>query len=120
MKNNLIYNKAFEFSVKIVNLHKYLRDNRKEYTMSKQLLKSGTSIGANISESLKAQSSNDFLSKMYIAFKEAGETEYWLKLLYETKYIPKGEAVVLLNDIEEILRIISKIIKTKKENLEKI
>lgn len=85
-KNNLIVKKSKLFALRIINLYKYMQDENREFIMSKQILKSGTSIGANITESIYAQSTADFISKLSIALKEAGETEYWLELLYENKY----------------------------------
>lgn len=87
MKENIILDKTMDFSVRIVNLYKYLCDVKKEYVLSKQLLRSGTSIGANAHEAHNAQSEKDFLAKMYVAFKEASESEYWIKLLIKTDYL---------------------------------
>ena len=86
-ENNIVEEKSFEFSVRIVNLYKYLTTARQEYVMSKQLLRSGTSIGANVCEAQQAQSPMDFLSKMSIALKEAYESDYWLRLLQKTEYL---------------------------------
>ena len=90
MSENIIVDKSFDFAVRIVNLNKYLYNEQKEYVLSKQLLRSGTSIGANVSEAERAQSKADFISKMSIALKEANETNYWLKLLYKTDYLSKS------------------------------
>ena len=84
MKDNVIKEKSKKFAVRIINLFKYLRDEKKEFVLSKQILRSGTSIGANVRESEHAQSNDDFIHKNNIALKEANETEYWLELLYET------------------------------------
>ena len=84
---NVIENKSFGFAVRIVKLYKYLCDKKKEYVLSKQLLRSGTSIGANVKEAIRGESELDFYHKMAIALKEAGETEYWLELLHESGYI---------------------------------
>jgi len=116
LKDNLILDKSFNFSVRIVNLYKYITNSKKEYVLSRQLLRSGTSIGANIHEGINGQSKKDFLSKMYIAFKEATETEYWIKLLFETKYITKVEYDSIITDCIEIKRILNSIIKTTKIN----
>jgi four helix bundle protein len=116
MKDNIIANKSLKFSIRIVNLYKYLIENNKEYVMSKQLLKCGTSIGANVHEAINGQSRKDFLSKMYIAYKEASETEYWINLLYETRYISKNEYSSIIADCIEIKIILYNIIKTTKEN----
>ena len=87
MKENLVFDKSKDFAIRIVNLYKYLCETKKEYVLSKQVLRSGTSIGANIAESECAISKKDFMSKLYIALKEATETLYWLELLYKTEYI---------------------------------
>ena len=87
MKENVVFEKSKDFAIRIVNLYNYLCDNKKEYVLSKQILRSGTSIGANIAESECAISRKDFLSKLYIALKESSETLYWLDLLFETNYI---------------------------------
>ncbi len=110
MKNdNIIQQKSFAFAVRIVNAYKYLLSEKKEFVLSKQLLRSGTSIGANIEESIGGQSDKDFLSKLSVAYKEARETIYWLKLLQATDYLSKSEAESLLNDAEEICKILGKI-----------
>ena len=110
MKDNIIMRKSFAFSVRIVNLSKYLTD-KQEYVISKQVYKSGTSIGANISEAQRAQSTADFVSKMKIALKEANETQYWLQLLHETKYITDNEFISIHDDLVEILKILIAICK---------
>lgn len=113
------YEKAFIFSVKIVNLANSLEKNRHEYTLSKQILRSGTSIAANMKEALYAQSKRDYIHKMSIALKEAAETEYWLDLLKETNYLDTENYNLLIKDNSEILKILISTIKTCKENLEK-
>ena len=115
--NNPIADKSFKFAVKIVGLTRTLRD-RKEYELSRQLLRCGTSIGANIAESQRAQSHKDFLSKIYIAAKEANETEYWLRLLHKTTIITDKEFYDVYSDIKEIIRILMSITKTS-ENKQK-
>ena len=112
MNDNLIENKSFDFAIRIVNLCKFLTTEKKEYALSKQILKSGTSIGANVSESQYAQSEADFLSKNKIALKEANETEYWLKLLYRTEYIDSVQYNSMYNDLNEIIKILTSICKT--------
>jgi four helix bundle protein len=107
--DNIIQQKSFAFAIRIINVYKYLSSEKKEFVLSKQLLRSGTSIGANIEESIGGQSGKDFLSKMSISYKEARETIYWLKLLQATDYLSKQEAQSLLNDAEEICKIIGKI-----------
>lgn len=90
-ENNVILNKSKKFAIRIINLYKYLSVEKKEFVLSKQILRSGTSIGANVKEAINGQSTTDFLSKMSIALKEAGETEYWLELLNETEYISDNQ-----------------------------
>ena len=111
MKENIIMRKSFAFSVRIVNLQKYLTEQKKEYVISKQIYKSGTSIGANIAEAQRAQSTADFVSKMKIALKEANETQYWLQLLCETKYISDKQFESIHSDLVEILKILTAICK---------
>jgi len=118
VKENIILDKSFDFSVRIVNLYKYLCSEKKEYIMSKQLLRCGTSIGANANEAANGQSSRDFLAKMYIAYKEASETEYWLRLLLRTGYLTKKQGESILSDCVEIKKILTAIIKTLKLNEE--
>ncbi len=115
--DNIIQQKSFAFAVRVVNLYKYLTVEKKEFVLSKQLLRSGTSIGANVEESIGGQSDRDFLSKLSIAYKEARESMYWLKLLQATNYLTNEEANSLLNDVEEICKILGKIqIIIKKRN----
>ena len=111
MKENVIMSKSFAFSVRIVNLHKYLSQQKNEYVISRQIYKSGTSIGANIAEAQRAQSTADFVSKMKIALKEANETQYWLQLLRETDYITEKEFSSIHGDLVEVLRILTAICK---------
>ena len=116
-QNNIIQEKSFAFAVRIVNLYKYLCEDRKEFVLSKQVLRCGTSIGANIEESIGGQSDKDFLAKVTIAYKEARETAYWLKLLSATDYLNQEQADSLLKDVEEICKIICKIqLTTKNRN----
>ena len=111
---NIIQEKSFAFAVRVVNLYKYLSNEKKEFILSKQLLRSGTSIGANIEESIGGQSEKDFLSKISIAYKEARESIYWLKLLQATDYLTKEQAENLILDAEELCKIIGSIQKTIK------
>ncbi|MBE6774469.1 MAG: four helix bundle protein [Ruminococcaceae bacterium] len=106
---NVIEEKSFDFAVRIVNLYKYLTNNKNEYVLSKQLLRCGTSIGANVSEAQKAQSKADFHTKMCIALKEANETLYWLKLLYRTDFLTLKEFESTELDIREIIAILTAI-----------
>ena len=111
VNKNVIEEKSFEFAVRIVNLYKYLCDDKKEYVLSKQLLRSGTSIGANVSEAQHGQSKADFASKMNIAPKEANETLYWLKLLHKTDYIDDNQFISIEKDIKDIKNILIAICK---------
>jgi len=119
LKENLILDKSMDFSVRVVNLYKYLCSEKNENILSKQLLRCGTSIGANAHEATNGQSSRDFLAKMYVAFKEATETEYWLKLLLRTGYLTEEQGESILADCVELKRILTSIIKTLKSNAEK-
>ncbi len=113
-ENNIIQKKTFDFALRIIKLYKYLSIEKKEFVLSKQLLRSGTSIGANIEEAIGGQSEKDFFAKISISYKEARETKYWLLLLNASEYIDKKQAESMLNDIEEILKIIGAIQKTIK------
>ncbi|QUA52509.1 four helix bundle protein [Aristaeella lactis] len=113
--NNPVLEKSKAFAIRIIRLYQYLTTEKKEYILSKQILKSGTSIGANIRESVRAQSTADFQAKMQISLKEADETEYWLELLKETDYITGNAAESLLADCEELIRLIVAIVKTSKD-----
>lgn len=114
MEHNNIQDKSFQFAIRIVNLCKLLRTERREYTLSGQLLKSGTSIGANISEAQHAQSRADFLSKLNIALKEATETKYWLRLLRATDYLTETEFQSMHEDCVEIEKILVTSVKSIK------
>ena len=116
MHNNVILEKSFDFSVRIVNLKKYLNSEKKEYIMAAQLMRSGTSIGANVTEADQAQSKADFISKISIANKEAHETRYWLRLLFKTEYIDDKQYTSIISDCQELIRILQAIIKTAKDN----
>ncbi len=112
--NNIIQEKSFAFAIRIVNLNKHLISEKKEFVLAKQLLRSGTSIGANVEEAIGGVSDKDFLNKLGIAYKEASESIYWLKLLQATDYITKDEFESIHNDAEEICKILGKIQITKK------
>lgn len=114
MKNNIIKDKSFAFAIRIVQLYKYLKDEKKEFVLSKQLLHSGTSIGAMIREAEHAQSRADFTHKMSIALKEANETNYWLELLYKTEYIETKHYESISSDAAEVLKMLISIVKTSK------
>lgn len=106
---NIIEVKSFDFAVRIVRLYQYLSNEKKEFIMSKQLLRCGTSIGANVAEAERGQSRADFNAKMNIALKEAGETHYWLRLLHKTEYLSAPEFQSILSDAEEILKLLKAI-----------
>ena len=108
--------KSKKFAVRIVNLYKYLCNDKNEYVLSKQVLRSGTSIGANIAESECASSKKDFLNKIYIALKECVETIYWLDLLFETDYLTENEYQSITADCSELKKLLSSITKTAKNN----
>jgi four helix bundle protein len=108
-KENIILEKSYCFALRIVKLPQYLVSEKKEFVISRQILKSGTSIGANTEEAMGGQSEKDFYAKMTIAYKEARETKYWLRLLRDSQTIDVDLSISLLNDIEEILKIIGKI-----------
>lgn len=111
MSSNIIVHMSFAFAIKIVHLYKYLVNDKKEFTLSKQLLRSGTSIGANVKEGINGISRADFRNKMSIALKEANETEYWLELMLESKILTKDEIKFLIQDCKEICRILNSIVK---------
>ena len=113
--NSIVANKSFEFSLKIIDLYKHLVFEKKEYVLSKQLLRSGTAIGAIIREGIDAQSKKDFLSKMNIALKESKETQYWTELLTASEYLDKD--LNIINDCIEISKILTSIVKTTKNSI---
>ena len=114
-----IEEKSFDFAVRIVNLKDYLINERKEFDLSRQILRSGTSIGANVSEAQQAQSQADFLSKINIALKEAAETKYWLKLLRATDKLTEKETESILSECVEIEKILYSIVRTTKAKINK-
>ena len=118
LKDNLIAELSKQFALRIIKLYKYLLIDKKEYIMSKQVYRAGTSIGANIAESKNAQSKADFISKLSIALKESSETEYWLELLYNSETISEKEFKSLNQDLNVIIGTLIKIIKKTKENME--
>jgi len=131
MKENVLLDKSFQFqgnfslretafasfAIRVVKLYKYLCDEKKEFILSKQLLRSGTSVCANINEAQEGQSKNDFISKLSISLKEARESKYWIELLKETNYLSDKEANSLLDDLIEILKLLTSVIKSTKENI---
>ena len=117
--NNIIQVKSYAFALRIIKLYVYLKNEKNEYTLGKQILRSGTSIGANIEEAIGAQSDRDFLSKISIAYKEARETHYWIRLLTDSNFLVASEETSLINDCDELLKIIGSIqisIKAKLRN----
>lgn len=118
-QGNNVLNKSFEFSIRIVKLYQHLSKEQREYVLSKQLLRSGTSIGANINEAQAGQSKADFVAKMCIASKEARETKYWLELLCATDYLDKTQphVISLLEQSEELIKILTTIVKQTQQNL---
>lgn len=111
-KDNVVQIKSYAFAVRIVKVFNYLSEQRKEYVLSKQLLRCGTSIEANIEEAIGGQSEKDFFAKLTISYKEARETHYWIRLLKDTDYLSVEEADNLLKDVDELHRIIGSIQKT--------
>ena len=116
MEENPLVAKALDFSVRIVNLYKCLREERHETVMSKQVLRSGTSIGANASEAVAAESTDDFIHKLTIALKEANETKYWILLLHRTHFIREDEFNSIITDCQELRKLIGSIISSTKRN----
>ena len=115
--DNIIVEKSYAFAKRVVGLYRHLTEEKREFVLSKQVLRSGTSIGANIEEAVGAQSERDFYAKFNIAHKEAREAHYWLRLLRDTEYISPKEAESLLNDCYEIMKITASITKTVKAKL---
>lgn len=115
MKDSILKSKSKSFALRIIKMYNYLCDEKKEYVMSKQVLRSGTSIGANIAEAFYAQSEADFIAKLYISRKEAGETIYWIELLRDASYLDIHKASSILEDCEELMKLLTSSIKTMKE-----
>ena len=114
MKQNVILDMSFAFAVRIVKLSRFLANDKKEYVLSRQVLRSGTSIGANVKEAVVAQSRKDFIAKLNISLKEANETEYWLQLLNATGYLDDVDSI--LEDNRSIIRVLTSIIKSTNNN----
>ena len=114
MKDNVIVDKSKAFALRIIKLYKYLCEEKKEFVMSKQVLRSGTSVGANVKEAIRGQSKSDFYAKMNIALKEISETEYWLELLHESGYIEIKNYESIYEDCQAIIKILVSITKTQK------
>ena len=119
MADRIIEEKTLEFAVRIVKFYRYLVAEKKEYVISKQILRSGTSIGANVRESRNAQSSADFINKLNISLKEADETQYWLEVLYGSDFISKTEYDSINKDLKEIIAILVSIVKKLKDKRNK-
>ncbi|MBQ8713247.1 MAG: four helix bundle protein [Prevotella sp.] len=117
LRDNLIADLTEDFALRIIEMYRYLQKEKLEYVMSLQVYRSGTSIGANVSESKNAQSKADFINKLNIALKEAGETEYWLRLLFKSQTISEVEFNSIQNDLNIIIGTLIKIIKRTKENM---
>ncbi len=113
-KENIIVKKSYAFALEVINLYKYLIE-KKEFVMSKQILRSGTSIGANIHEGVASESKKDFVHKLSIAVKESRETSYWLNLLKDSEYITHEQFIIVNNNCQELTRILNSIILTTKE-----
>ena len=113
--NNVIVEKSKKFAVRIVRLYQYLSDEKKEFVLSKQILRSGTSIGANVHEATQGQSNADFVVKMSISLKEAVETEYWLDLLYTTDYVDQAQYTSIARDCKELVKLLTAIVKTSRQ-----
>ncbi len=115
-ENNIIVDKSKAFAIRIIRLYQYLQKEKSEYIIAKQLLRCGTSIGANVKEAIRAQSKADFYAKMCIAAKEASETEYWLEILSETEYIERNQFDSIYTDVQELLKLLVSITKTTNAN----
>ncbi len=118
MDKGFIQDKSKKFAIRIIKLGQYLTTQRKEFIVSKQIVRSGTSIGANVAEAECAFSEKDFLAKMYIAYKESAETIYWLEILFESGYLTNKQYCSLMNDCKELKKLLSAITKTMRENIE--
>ena len=113
---NVVQEKSYAFALRVVKMYQHLTKQRKEFVLSKQVLRSGTSIGANVEEAIGGQSSKDFAAKMNIAYKEARETHYWLRLLRDSGYLNETESTSILTDCDELLKLTGSILKTMKRN----
>lgn len=113
MKENIIADKSKQFALRIIKLYRYLCNEKKEYVLSKQLLRSGTSIGANVREAIQGQSKADFYAKLSISLKETSESEYWLELLHDSGYIDDRSFESIYSDCTELLKLLTAILKTK-------
>ena len=118
MSKSIVKEKSFEFAIRIVKLYKYLMEEKKEFVLSKQLLRCGTSIGANINEAQQGQSKKDFLMKMNISLKECTETKYWIELLSATNYINPEQKESIIKDCIELEKMLTSIVKTTSNSLD--
>ena len=114
--DSIVKDKSKKFAVRIVKLYQYLSEEKREFILSKQLLRSGTSVGANVREALQGQSKADFIAKMSISLKEISETEYWLELLFETGYLSKEQYTSIEADCKELVKMLTSIVKTSRKN----
>ena len=114
---NIIVDKSKKFAIRIIKAYQYLKVNKNEYVLSKQLLRSGTSIGANVKEGIRGQSKADFYAKMNIALKEASKTEYWLEILFEADYFEKQQFESIYKDCQELIKILMSITKTQNSDV---
>jgi four helix bundle protein len=119
MRENVVKIKSFAFALRIVKMYQFLSGQKKEFVMSKQLLRSGTAVGALVREAEHAESPADFIHKMAIALKEANETEYWIELLFQSNYLDENSFNSIKSDLLEILKLLTSIIKTTKQNHKK-
>ena len=116
MKESVLKDKSYKFALRIVKLSKYLNEEKREFVLSKQILRSGTSVGANVVEANRAESTADFIHKLSISLKESFETEYWLNLLKDSEYISEVQSESLINDCNELQKMLISSIKTSKQN----
>ncbi|MBI5324373.1 MAG: four helix bundle protein [Ignavibacteriae bacterium] len=119
MKSNVIREKSFDFAYRIVELYKFVRFKKKEFVISKQILRSGTAVGALVEEALQAESKQDFIHKLSIANKEVNETHYWIRLLGKSGYLNSKSEESILTDCEELIKLLTSIIKSSKNNIKK-
>lgn len=117
IKKDSVRDKSYAFALRMIKMYQHFTKDKQEFILSKQVLRSGTSIGANIEEASGAQSNKDFLAKMTIAYKEARETHYWLRLLHDSGYFTENAAISILNDCEELLKMLASIKKTTQSRL---
>jgi four helix bundle protein len=118
-EENIIKIKSFAFALRIVKMYKFLTEKQKEFILSKQVVRSGTSIGANVEEACSGQSKKDFIAKMHISLKEAKETHYWLRLLYQSEYLQQDMFESIIADCDELILLLTRILQTSNANLNK-